>query len=252
MTKIAAIIEARMTSTRLPGKHMKKILGKQILALLIERLKNVKPLDQIVIATTINKEDRAIEELSRKLGVKCFRGSEDDVLGRVLKAAKKVQADLVVEVLGDCPLIDPQLVEEGIKIFLKGNYDYLNNALERTYPDGFDFQIYPVKILEEVDVLTKNPLDREHVTLYIYTHPEKYKIKILRAKGELDWPELAITLDTHEDFKLIKIIFEALYPKNPQFTAYDVVRFLRANPKLLTINKDIKRKRVKREKSNVR
>lgn len=246
--KIVAIVETRMSSTRLPGKSMKRILGRPVLALLIERLKNVRLLDDIVVATTVKKEDDVIERLSKKLGVGCFRGSEKDVLKRVLKTAKRVQADLIIEVLGDCPLIDPQLVEKGIKIFLKGDYDYLNNALERSFPNGLDFQIYPVKVLEEVNRLTDDPLDREHVTLYIYSHPERYKIKILRASGELYWPKLAITLDTPQDFKLIKIIFENLYPKNPQFTAFDVVRFLRANPKLLKINKDVKRKTVKREK----
>lgn len=250
--KIVAIVETRISSTRLPGKSMKRILGRPVLALLIERLKNVRLLDDIVVATTVKKEDKVIAKLSKKIGVKCFRGSEEDVLDRVLRAAKSVKADLIVEVLGDCPLVDPNLVEEGVETFLKGDYDYLSNALERTYPDGLDFQIYPVKVLEEVDALTNDPLDREHVTLYIYARPEKYKIKILRASGELDWPDLAITLDTLEDFKLIKIIFETLYPKNPQFTAFDVVRFLRSNPELLKINKDVKRKTVKKKKREVR
>jgi spore coat polysaccharide biosynthesis protein SpsF len=223
---------------------MKPILGRPVLELLIERLKNVKLLDDIVVATTLNKEDKVIEDLCKKIAVKCFRGSEKDCLGRVLKAAKSVKADLIVETLGDCPLTDPKIIEKCIKTFLSGKYDYLNNALERTYPDGLDVQVYKTKILEEVDSLTDDPLDREHGTYYIYTHPQKYKIKIVKAAGELNWPKLAITLDTIEDYKLIKIIFENLYPKNPKFSALDVVRFLRKNPKLLDINKHIKRKVV--------
>jgi len=242
--KIVAIIEARMGSTRLPGKVMKPILGKPVLEFLIERLKNVKLLDEIIVATTTNKEDKAIEDLTKKLKVKCFRGSEKDCLGRVLKAAKSIKADLIVETLGDCPLTDPKIIEKCIKTFLSGKYDYLNNALIHTFPNGLDVQVYPTKLLEEVDLLTDDPLDREHVTYYIYTHPEKYKIKILKATGELNWPKLAITLDTLEDYKLIKIIFENLYTKNKKFSALDIVRFLHNNPKLPNINKHIKRKIV--------
>ena len=240
--KIAAIIEARMGATRFPGKIIKPILGKPVLELLVERLKKVKLLDEIVIATTLNKSDNVLEKLSKKINVRCFRGSEKDVLARVLEAAKFVKADIIVETLGDCPLTDPRIIEKCIKTFLKGNYDYLANALKPSFPNGLDVQVYPTKILEEVASLTNDPLDREHVTLYIYSHPEKYKIKNLWATGELFWPELAITLDTPQDYQLIKIIFEALYPKNPDFTAYDVVRFLRQNPKLLKINKKVKRK----------
>ena len=241
--KIVATIEARMSSSRLPGKVMKSILGKPALALLIERLKRAKLLDDLVVATTINKKDQVIEDLSKKIKIKCFRGSEEDVLGRVLKAAKSVNADLIVEITGDCPLIDPEIVQECIKFFLDGNYDYVSNGgPKKTFPNGLSVQVFPTKILEEVDSLTDDPLDREHVSLYIYNHPEKYKLGYYKARGELHWPELTITFDTTQDYQLIKTIFEALYPKNPRFTALDVVRFLRANPELTKINKNSKRR----------
>lgn len=240
--KIAAIIEARMSSTRLPGKHLKLILGKPVLGLLIERITRVDLIDEIIITTTINEKDKIFEDLAKKNGVKCFRGSESDVLDRVLKAAQMVKADIIVETLGDCPLIDPAIITRCIKTFLIGDYDYVANALEQTFPNGFDVQVYPTQILKEVDKLTRDPLDREHVTRYIYNHSKKYKIKNIKAKGELYWPELAVTLDTNEDYKLIKIIFENLYPKKTDFNAYDVVRFLRKNPQLLNINKNIIRK----------
>lgn len=237
--KIVATIEARMSSTRLPGKVMKPILGKPVLELLIERLKRVNLIDDIVVATTNNKEDNIIENLCKKIKIKCFRGSEKDVLERVLLAAKSVNADLIVEITGDCPLIDPYITKECIKLFLKGNYDYISNGYkEKTFPDGLAVQIVPVKILDEVNTCTTDPVDHEHVCYYIYSHPQKYRLQNYRARGELYWPELAITLDTPNDYKLIKIIFEKLYPQNPRFSAYDVVRFLRINPELVTINDD--------------
>ena len=228
-----------MTSSRFPGKVMKNILGKPVLELLVERLKTVGLINDIVVATTINKSDDIIEGLCRNAGVKCFRGSENDVLGRVLGAAKSVDADLIVEITGDCPLIDPDIVRECIKLFLKGDYDYVSNGcLEKTFPDGLAVQVFPVRVLEEVNLLTKDPVDHEHVSLYIYKHPGKYKLKNYRAEGELFWPELAITLDTLEDYELIKRIYEELYPRNHSFTAYDVVRFIRNNPGLISVNKD--------------
>ena len=222
--KIVSIIEARMTSSRLPGKVLKEIMGRPALELLIERLKAVKEIDEIIVATTINKTDDVIEAFCRRLKVVCFRGSENDVLGRVLEAGRFVKADLIVEITGDCPLADPEIIREGIKIFLEGQYDYVSNGLlGRTFPDGLDVQVFPLKILQEISTLTNEAIDREHVTHYIYNHPERYKLKNYEADQELCWPELAITLDTPEDLILITKIFESLYPKNPLFSAYDIV-----------------------------
>jgi len=237
--KIVATIEARMASTRFPGKVLKPVFGKPLLGLLIERLKRVELIDEIVVATTVNDKDDAIESFCKNINVKCFRGSEEDVLKRVLDAAKSVNADLIVEITGDCPLIDPDIARECIKLFLQGNYDYVSNGcLEKTLPDGLAVQVFPVKVLEEVNSLTKNPVDHEHVSLYIYKHPEKYRLKNYRAEGELYWPELAITLDTQGDYELIKKIYEELYPENNKFTAYDIVRLLRANTDLIALNND--------------
>jgi spore coat polysaccharide biosynthesis protein SpsF len=242
--KIVSTIEARMTSTRLPGKVMKPILGKPVLELLVERLKSVELINEIVIATTVNRDDDVIEELGRKIGVKVFRGSENDVLGRVLAAAQGINADLIVEITGDCPFIDPAVARECIKLFLSGDYDYVSNGCRlRTFPDGLAVQVFPVKVLEEVNSLTSDAIYREHPSYYIYTHPEKYKLKNYPAQGELCWPELAISLDTPQDYELIKIIFEELYPKNPLFSAFDIVRFLRSRPELLKINDDPQRRR---------
>jgi len=237
--KIVSTIEARMASTRLPGKVLKPALEKPLLGLLIERLKRVKLIDEIVVATTVNDKDDIIESFCDSINVKCFRGSEEDVLKRVLDAAKSVNAELIVEITGDCPLIDPHITRECIKLFLSGEYDYVSNGcLEKTFPDGLGVQVFPVSVLEEVNKLTKDPVDHEHVSLYIYKHPEKYRLKNYKAEGELRWPELSITLDTPQDYQLIKRIYEELYPCDNNFTAYDVIRFIKENPDLININKD--------------
>lgn len=246
--KIVATIEARMTSTRLPGKVLKPIIGKPVLELLIERLQCAKNINEIVVATTVNNTDDAIINLCNQLNVKYFRGSEEDVLERVLDAAKSVSADLIVEITGDCPLIDPTIVDECIQTFLEGDYDYVSNTIERSYPDGLDVQVFPVSVLEEVNNLTDNPIDHEHVSLYIYEHPERYRLKNLKANGEMFWPELGITLDTQEDYELLCLIFEELYPINPNFSALDIVKLLRDRPELIDINKKIERKDPHAEK----
>lgn len=242
--KIVSTIEARMTSTRLPGKILKPILGRPVLEFLIERLQHVALIDEIVVATTTNSTDDPIVNLCTRLDIKYFRGSEEDVLIRVLNAAKSASADIIVEITGDCPLIDPTIIEDCLKSFLDGNYDYVSNTIERSYPDGLDVQVFPVSVLEEVNFLTKDPIDHEHVSLYIYKHPERYKLKNLKANGDLFWPELGITLDTQEDYELISDIFEELYPKNPRFSALDIVKLLHDKPELLEINRHIKRKEI--------
>lgn len=240
--KIIAIIEARMTSTRLPGKVMRKICGKSVLELLVERLKRSKLIQEIVIATTLNKSEDIIVHLCRRLKIRCYRGSENDVLKRVLEAALTNKADIIVEITGDCPLVEPTVVDECIRKFLTGKYNYVSTGcLETTFPNGLSVQVFPTKVLAEVNALTNNPIDHEHVSLYIYKHPERYRLGNVKARGDLYWPELAITLDTPADFKLIKIIFEKLYPDNNEFTAYDVIHFLKKNLKLTKFNEDKKR-----------
>ena len=154
-------------SSRLPGKILKDILGRPTLELLVERVRRSKFIQDVVVATTVAPNDETTVKACEKMGVKCFRGSSEDVLDRVLKAAQANQADLIVELTGDCPLIDPVIIDSVIKHFLENNYDYVSNVLERTYPRGMDTQIFPVRVLAEVDRLTQDPSDRENVSLYI-------------------------------------------------------------------------------------
>lgn len=242
--KIVATIEARMTSSRLPGKVLMDFCGKPDLQHIIERLRRSKYVDEVVVATTVNKEDDPVIELCNTLDCRYFRGSEEDVLQRVLDAAKSVNADILVEITGDCPVIDWRHVDFLVEQFFKGNYDYAANILERTFPRGFDTQVYPVKVLEKVNELTKDPTDHEHVSLYIYRHPEIFKLYNWVAPKEVYHPEFEITLDTREDYELIKTIYEELYEEKPDFSCEDVVSLLLEKPQLLDIVKDIQRKHV--------
>ena len=242
MKKIVGIIEARMSSSRLPGKVMKKILGKPLLELLIERLKRAKMLDIIVVATSTNPEDKIISDLAKKLGVKCYRGSLGDVLSRIIEAAKSVKGDIIVEITGDCPLVDPEIVDKMVNTYLNSEADYVSNVLEATYPAGMDVQVFSVKILEEISKLTNTPEEREHGSWLIYKNPEKTRFKLLNVKGpkELFYPHLRLMVDYIEDFELISNIFEKLYPSNPNFNTYDIINLLENKPELKQINSHIK------------
>ncbi|PKL70354.1 MAG: spore coat biosynthesis protein F [Methanomicrobiales archaeon HGW-Methanomicrobiales-1] len=242
--KIVATIEARMTSNRLPGKILRPILGKPTLELLIERLAHVRQIDQIVVATTSNRTDDVVEELACRLGIGCYRGSEDDVLDRVIKAAQSYDADIIVEITGDCPLLDPKVIDHLIEIFLHNSYDYVSNTLKQTYPNGLDAQVFSLKTLEEVASLTLDPVDHEHVSLYIYEHPERYTLFNLESGLPEKYWDLRLTVDTIEDFGLINSIYEELYPKNPRFTLEDILDLLDKKPDLININKQIQQKKV--------
>jgi len=240
--KIVATIEARMNSTRLPGKSLKEILGKPMLQLMIERVKNSKLIDEIVVATSENRTDDVIEKLAEKMNVNCFRGSEEDVLSRVLYAAKSCNAELIVELWGDNTLIDSIILDNLIRFYLKNSYDCVGTVLpniDKNYPIGISALMFPTKILDEVDKITQVPYDRENVSNYIYEHPEKYKIAPFPCPDELNYPNYRLTVDEQSDFEVIKIIFEKLYPSNPKFTAVDAIKFLNSNPHILEINKNI-------------
>lgn len=240
--KIAIIIEARMTSTRLPGKVLMPVLGEPCLHRMIERLRKSKKIDDVIVATTINKTDDCIVDLCKKINCNYYRGSEEDVLGRVLQAAKSQSVDLIVEIPGDNICIDWRHVDRLIEEFFSGEYDFVSNCIERSFPMGFDVKVFKASVLEEVEKITQNPKDREHVSLYIYMHPEKYHLKNWKAGGKMLWPELQITLDTKEDYELISKIYENLYLVNDDFSAEDVVGLLEKNPEFLKINKHIIRK----------
>lgn len=241
--KIVATIEARMTSSRLPGKVLMPALGKPMLGRLIERLRSVSLVSEIVLATTINPTDDVLEKFAHDEGIAVFRGSENDVMSRVIGAAESVAADMVVEITGDCPIIDPDIVSQTIQMSLfNPEANYVSNAHIRSYPDGMDVQVFSLDTLKNSAALTSDPLDREHVTLHIRNHPELFPAVHLVAPPSLFWPELGLTLDEQADYVLLEKIINKLEPENPLFGCRDVIRLLINNPQWVAINNGVSRK----------
>lgn len=240
--RIVATIEARMTSSRLPGKPLLTAAGAPMLEHLVRRLKAVPSIDAIVLATTVNAADAPLVELANRLGIFVFRGDEHDVMQRVIDAAASAHADVVVEITGDCPIIDPEIVEQTIRMFKANHADYVSNAHVRSYPDGMDTQVFTLDTLKRSERMTNDPLDREHVTLHIRNHPEMFTHLHLVAPPEVHWPELGLTLDERSDYELLKKIIEHFDARTSLFSCLDAVRFLRQFPEFAEINKDVARK----------
>ena len=243
--RIGAIVRARMGSSRLPGKSLKLIAGKPLLAHLIDRLKLYSRIDEIVIATTTDSIDDPICVLAQEMGVKHFRGSEEDCLLRVLQAAKKWNIDTIIELTGDNPLMELSVLDGLIELFSTGKYDYVANNLKRTYPRGIAAKIFRTRDLEAIENITKDPAEREHVSLYFYEHPEKYRLGNLEAPVELARPELRFTVDTQEDFDFVSKVFGSFYPKTEKFTLAEALRVVDKNPEWKKINEGIQVKSVR-------
>jgi len=238
--KIILINQARMTSTRLPGKILKEVLGKPLLEFQIERLKRVKLIERQIVATTRNLSDDPVEALCKKLGVECFRGSELNVLSRYYEAAKTHQPDALVRVTSDCPLIDPQIIDQVIEQYLSKNSPncYAANIISRTYPRGMDTEVFSFQALEEASNHAKSNLEQEHVTPYISKHALiKASLTYHENKSDYRW-----TVDTPEDFEVIKRILEFIYPIKAQFTLEDLLEAAKQNPEWKTINAHIEQK----------
>lgn len=243
--RVVASIEARMSSTRLPGKVLLVCVGKPMLQLVVERVRRSKLIDSIVIATTTNPADDAIVELARKIKVDCYRGSEEDVVGRVTKAVKKAGADIVVQLTGDNPLVDPDLIDQFIKKFTSGGFDIITNSLIHTYPLGLDIKVASLKVFEKALAIAVDKPHHEHVLLSAIENPDKFKLLNMTAPPKLRRPNYRWTLDTIEDFKLITVIYEHFYPKSPEFTTAEIIEFLDSHPKIVKLNEGVKQKKAR-------
>ena len=238
---IAAIIQARMGSTRLPGKVLKKAEGKTLLEHVVERVGRAKTLDKIIIATTESPNDDAIVDEAKKLGAEVFRGSEEDVLGRFCGAARKFSAKHVVRLTADCPLMDPEVVDEAVNFYLRSpeKYDYVCNVNPPTYPWGMDVEVFSTKALEKAQKETKLPHEREHVTPYIRNHPEIFNIGNIEYKE--NFANLRLTVDGPEDLAVVGGVFNELYPKNKHFKLADILNLYGQKPGIFSANSHIKR-----------
>lgn len=241
---IAIVVQARMGSTRLPGKVLMPIGGRPMLSYQMERLRRVRRADAIVLATPDKPADDPIVAFAQAEGFACVRGSEQDVLSRYAKAAKSVSADVVVRITSDCPLIDPDLVDEAIAAYVEASppVDYVSNMITPTWPYGMAVEVFSAGVLHEADANAKDPAEREHVTPYIYWRPERFRIKSLTRSP--DFSHHRWTVDTPEDFDLVSRIFDALYPANPSFTTNDVLGLLKKNPAWTNINAHVAQKKV--------
>ena len=223
---------------------MMQALGRPMLAHLTSRLKAVPSIDEIVLATTVNSADDVLVDFAKKDGIKVFRGSEEDVLERVIGAGQSAGADVLVEITGDCPVIDPDLVEQTIQMYFHHKVDYASNSIVSSYPDGMETQVISMAALIDAAARTKDPLDREHVSLYLWQRPQQYRIVHLVAPPSLHWPGLGLTLDEQGDFLLLSKIIEALEPQNRLFSCLDIIRLLKGKPTWLDMNSNVVRKTV--------
>ncbi|OUC13624.1 MAG: acylneuraminate cytidylyltransferase [Alkalinema sp. CACIAM 70d] len=244
--KTVIIVQARMTSTRLPGKVLKTVLGKPLLEYQLERLQRVSLADQIVVATTVNETDQPIVDLCVRLSIPVYRGSEEDVLARYYEAATQFAAEVIVRVTSDCPLIDPELIDRVIAQYQENHPrdSYVANfSLDRrTYPRGLDVEVFSYQALKEANQEAFEAHQREHVTPFIYQNPTRYTLAALH--GDRDYSYHRWTVDTPEDFALIRLLLEELTPVHPQFSFQDVLTLLEQHPAWIEINAHIEQKKL--------
>ena len=215
-----------MTSKRLPGKVLMPCVDRPMLELMVERVKRSRYVDAIVVATTVNATDDPIVNLAQKLGIRFFRGSEANVVERVTTAMREVQADIIVQLTSDCPLIDPEIIDQLLRIYASNDFDHVSNTILRSYPDGLDVQVSSFPILEKCYALCENDKDREHLFYTIRKNRDKIKTFQVLAPDDLCWPQWRWTLDNIDDYHLICRIYEHFYAKNPTFSSRDIARFM--------------------------
>lgn len=231
------IIQARLSSTRLPGKVLKKVLDKPLLWYLVERVKKAKEINNVVIATTTNEVDGPIVEFAKTNGIDFFRGSETDVLDRYYKAALEFRADIIVRVTSDCPLIDPKVIDDTVRLYKNSKVQYAANTVPpetSKYPDGSDVEVFGIDALKRAYEESKDPLDREHVTFYFWRHDNGFKTAQLDHHN--NYSKYRFTVDYPEDLDVIEFIIKELKKRNNLGHVDEIVEILDANPKIKAKN----------------
>jgi len=232
---VIAIVQARMGSTRLPGKVLQTILEKTVLEHIVERLGCSTLVDKIIVATTKERTDDEIEHLCNRINITCFRGSQDDVLDRFYRAALMFSTDIIVRITADDPLKDPEIVDKAIQIMLENDYDYVSNTIEPTYPEGIDVEVFTFAALKKAHQEARRASEREHVTPYIWKNPDKFKI--YNFKNGEDFSSLRWTLDTEDDLIFIRKVYAALYKEGQIFLMKDILELIKKEPTFSLINK---------------
>jgi spore coat polysaccharide biosynthesis protein SpsF len=232
---VVAIIQARMSSTRLPGKVLMPLAGKPVLDHVVSRIERCKTIHKVVVATSVDASDDAIESWCRERGVACHRGSLHDVLDRYHQAATAHQADAIVRITADCPAIDPTIVDEVVQGYLDGGFEFFGLAGE--FPDGLDCTVFAASAIEQAWREAKLPSEREHVGPYIEHNPQLFKSGKLEKFSGLS--HLRWTLDEPRDLAFLQEVFDRLYREGETFLAQDVLKLLDAEPELVGINSNI-------------
>lgn len=244
--KIGAVIQARLSSTRLPGKVLKKLpcgSGITVLQQVLRRLKKSEKVGEIIVATTTEMEDRAIVKAAEDEDIRWFRGSKEDVLSRYYLAAKEYGLDIVVRITGDCPCIDAGIIDRLIIYHLEAGNDYSSNILTRSFPHGLDAEVFSFAVLDKAFNEAKEEFEREHVTAFIY-RSGRFKVHNMEAPESLRRPDIRITLDTQEDYALLCAVYDYLYPEDPFFSAEAIIKLFQEKPWLKMINEKVVQKRI--------
>lgn len=233
------ILQARMGSTRLPGKVLKPILGEPMLAHQINRLSGVKTIDTLLVATSTEQEDDAIEQLCKQLSIPCFRGNKNDVLDRFYQAALAYRPENIVRLTGDCPLIDAEIVTQVVELHLHSHHDYTSNCNPPTLPDGLDVEVFTFKALTKAWQHSSKPSEREHVTPYIRNNTQMFSCQNFHYPTDLS--QHRWTVDEEKDFEFVSAIYRHLYKNNNHFALNEILALLAERPELLEINNLISR-----------
>lgn len=245
MKKIGAVIQARNGSQRLPGKVLADISGKTMLERVIERVRLSKMVEEIIVATSTKPQDDSIVDLTKKMCVDYFRGSEEDVLARYLGAAQEFELDVIVRITADNPFMDPIVMDQVVERHIESGVDYTANCrLIQSFPRGCEVEVVSMECLSKAAELAKNKMDREHVTLYIYENPDHFTTNFVEAGGPLRRPDLRLAVDTEEDLKLAVAIYSSLFHLQEGFQLSHVIELLDQNPELRMINSGIEQKEV--------
>lgn len=241
-SRCVVIIQARLGATRFYGKPLKEVLEKPLLFYVVDRCRHASLVNEVVVATTTHSRDDQIVSFCQNTKIPCVRGSEEDVLSRYVLAAKKTDAEVIVRITADCPLVDPEVIDKVLSQYEKESCDYISNTLDRTFPRGLDVEVFSRNALEQADQESSSLHEREHVTLYLYSHPEKFRLKNVIHSPDLS--NYRLTVDTPQDFELIKLMLETLYPQNPYFNLNDMIKQLKLHPEWKNINSFIQQKKV--------
>lgn len=237
--KRLAIIQARVSSRRLPGKVLKEVCGKPLLELLAERVSRSKTIDHLIVATSSDSSDDAIKILCDRIQIPCYRGNLQNVLDRFYQAALLFQPQTVIRLTGDCPLIDPQIIDNIVLFYEKNNFDYASNTIKPTFPDGLDCEVFKYTALQKAWEESRLPSHQEHVTPFIWQHPERFRLGSFENKD--DFSALRWTVDESEDFEFVRLVYEAFYNDDPLFGMGDILSFIQKFPELKEINAGFKR-----------